>query len=313
MNKYILFLLLCLAACHRVGDKIEPKISYVVQDRYLKMLPSPFTPLSLSEREHAWGKEYQIGIAFARQVDLYQAITAFKRAEILVPDGHQERKLEMQYEIFLCYYIGKKYQEAIDYFDQSQLRGIDEHFPAYHDLLVILYDCYEQLGKCANAEQILDHMKTAFPTTEKKLAISSALTSGNIYTIEQLSMQYPSDSYLQYILNSYDAQKKSVGKAQALNALLPGAGYLYLGQTQSAITAFLLNGLFITASCIFFIDGNIPAGVIFTSFEAGWYFGGIYGGGEEAKFYNERTYEKIATPVMNQEHLFPILTLKYAF
>lgn len=306
-------LLLCLSACHHTGDKIEPKISYAVQDRYLKMLPSPFAPLSLSEKEHAWGKEYQIGIAFARQVDLYQAITAFKRAEILVPDSHKERKLEMQYEIFLCYYIGKKYQEAIDYFDQSQLRFIDESFPAHHDLLVILYDSYEQLDKCTQAEQILDHMKTVFPETEKTLNISSALTSGNLCQIEQLSTDYPADTYLQTILTCYCAQKKSVGQAQLLNALLPGAGYLYLGQTQSALTAFLLNGLFITASYVFFHEGNIAAGVIFTSFEAGWYFGGIYGGGEEAKFYNERTYERIAAPIMNQEHLFPILTLKYAF
>ncbi len=313
MNKYTLVLLLCLTACHRVEDKIEPKMSFVVQDRYLKMLPSPFAPLSFAEKEHAWGTEYQIGIAFARQVDLYQAITAFKRAEILVPDSHKERKLEMQYEIFLCYYIGKKYQEALTYFEQSQLPYITEDFPAKHDLFVILYDCYEQLGECAKAEQVLESMKTAYPSTGKKLTISSALTSGNIDTLEQLSLEYPSETYLQNILNSYSVQKKSVGKAQALNAILPGAGYLYLGQNQSAITAFLLNGLFITATYYFYHEGNIAAGVIFTSFEAGWYFGGIYGGGEEAKFYNERTYEKIVAPVMNREHLFPILTLKYAF
>jgi hypothetical protein len=63
----------------------------------------------------------------------------------------------------------------------------------------------------------------------------------------------------------------------------------------------------------FFETGNIPAGAIFTSFEAGWYFGGIYGGGLEAKAYNERLYESLATPVLMKENLFPGLMIRYAF
>ena len=53
--------------------------------------------------------------------------------------------------------------------------------------------------------------------------------------------------------------------------------------------------------------------MIFAGFEMGWYFGGIYGAGEEAKFYNERVYEAYATPMMNQRKLFPALSLQYAF
>ncbi|MGH2611943.1 MAG: tetratricopeptide repeat protein, partial [Rhabdochlamydiaceae bacterium] len=101
--------------------------------------------------------------------------------------------------------------------------------------------------------------------------------------------------------------------AQLLNSFVPGAGYFYLGQTQSGITALLLNGLFIWASVYFFQHGNIAAGTIFTSVEAGWYFGGIYGAGQEAKLYNERLYERQATPIMNENRYFPILMLKYGF
>ena len=45
----------------------------------------------------------------------------------------------------------------------------------------------------------------------------------------------------------------------------------------------------------------------------GWYFGGIYGAGEEAKFYNEKIYEKAASPYMTEEKIFPILMVKHAF
>lgn len=145
------------------------------------------------------------------------------------------------------------------------------------------------------------------------MILSHALLQGDLPTLEAIAHSPPEKIYLEEFLEDYQTQKKSIGTAQGLNALLPGAGYLYLGQNQSAATAFFLNGLFIAASSYFFLDGNIAAGVIFTSFEAGWYFGGIYGAGLEAKAYNERLYERMATPMMQRERLFPALMLNYAF
>jgi hypothetical protein len=299
-----------LTACTRVEDKLEPKINYSVQDKYLKQLPSPFPQLTLEERQEAWGKEYLIGLSFARELDLYQAITAFKRAKILIPSQLNDRKLEIEYEILLCYYLGKKYTDVAYAFEQSPLRNIDQGFPACHDLLVILYDTYLQLNEPGKAEEVLTLIKRYYPETAEKLTLSTALTRANLPKIETFTPEYP---FLQEFLTSYEQEKKSIAKAQTLNAFLPGAGYLYLGQRQSALTAFLLNGLFIAASYHFFHRGHLAAGIIFSSFEAGWYFGGIYGAGEEAKFYNERLYETKATPFMNQKGLFPVFMLNYAF
>ena len=306
-------ILLCAAACQRVPDKVEPHISYAVQDKYLQHLPSPFAPLSEEEKAQDWGKEYLIGMGFAHQLDLYQAIVAFKRGEILVPDEARERKLEMQYEIILCYYLGKKHLEVIDTFEHSGLKHIDPSFPTLHDLLVMLYDSYLQEEQDNNAEHTFHLIQQYYPETAEQLTISTALVGGHVDIVDWLSNNYPNADYLDTFLNDYEMQKKSVGKAQFLNALLPGSGYLYLGQKQSALTAFLLNGLFIAATAYSFEHGNIAAGVILTSFEAGWYFGGIYGAGLEAKYYNERIYEQLATPLMNQNSLFPVLMLKYAF
>lgn len=312
-NRTFLIVSLIAWGCQRVPDEIEPTISFAVQDKYLLALPTAFPSLSAEERSENWGKEMLIGAAFAQQLDLYQAITAFKRAAILIPPENIDRALQIQYEILLCYYIGKKPDDVIYTFENSPLSRANTDFPALHDLLLILYDTYLAEKMERKAERILLLIQHYYPEEADQLQLSTLMQHGEISTLAAVAAAPPPRPYLNTLLTEYADQKKSVGQAQLYNALIPGAGYLYLGQTQSAITALVLNGLFITASTYFFKQGNIAAGAIFTSFEAGWYFGGIYGAGLEAKAYNERLYEQMATPVMNQEKLFPVLRLKYAF
>lgn len=300
-------------SCYRVPDKIEPQINYVVQDKYIRSLNSCFSPLDKYELQQEWGKEYFIGIAFAKKLDLYRAVTAFKRAEILIPDSLYHRKQEVEYYTILCYYLGKRYEEAVDAFDDSDLRIIDTTFPAYHDLLVILYECYLHTGQKEKANNILSIVKTHYPETAKELELSSALSFGELKDIQHLSYDATTRQSADELLVSYTKEKKSVAKAQTLNALVPGAGYLYVRQKQSALTAFLLNGAFIAAAVHFFQHHHTAAGIIFTSFEAGWYFGGIYGAGEAAKLYNERIYETKAFNSLSQNKLFPIFMLRYGF
>lgn len=302
-----------LSSCYRVSDKLEPQVNYAVQDRYLKQLQPAFPPLTSEEKKEAWGKEYLLGQRFAQDLDFYRAITTFKRAEYLLPDDETERLLEIQYQMLLCYYLGKRYEDAIQAYNHSKLYTTTIVFPAYHDMLIILYECYVETEDEAKAEHTLRTIRRYYPETAKKLELATVMIEGNLYAIERESQQDPSKAYLSEILTEYDAKKKSVKKAQTLNMILPGAGYLYVGQKQSAITAFLLNGLFIAAAVHFFNKGEIAASVITTSFEAGWYFGGIYGAGESAKLYNERVYEDLAYPTLNRNGLFPVLMLKYGF
>ncbi|NDD57985.1 MAG: tetratricopeptide repeat protein, partial [Chlamydiae bacterium] len=291
---------------------IEPKLDYAVQDKYLLSLPSPFAPLSREELSESWSKEYLIGVAFAHQLDLYQAITAFRRAEILLPKENSQRNQEIQYEIFLCYYLGRKYSDAIYVYENTCLNQISVSFPAASDLLLLLYDCYSRTGDEIKASRILNYIEQNFPEAADKLYVYSNLLEANFPKLEEIG-KVPSYEYIEDLVSSYEKERKSIATARRLNALCPGAGYFYLGQAQSGVTAFILNGLFIAASAYFFEKGNLPAGIIFTSFEAGWYFGGIVGAAEEAKFYNERLYENMATKVMNDNGLFPGFMIKYAF
>ena len=310
LKKLLLIPLLILTSCFRVGNELEPQLNHTVQDRYLKSLPSPFPPLSEKEASSEWGREDRIALGFAHKLDLYQAINGFKRSSFLLPPDLHERKLQLEYDTLLCYYFGGKYPETIYTFNSGPLRVAHPSFTPYQDLLVMLYDSYNKMDEPDNADRIMNYMETAYPAIAEKLAVSKILLKGDIPALQAVAPSYPD---IQNLLNQYEFEKKSTRTAQLLNVFAPGAGYLYVGQTQSAITAFLLNSVFIWASCYFFVHGNTAAGIIFTSIEAGWYFGGIYGAGQEAKFYNDRIYEKLATPMMNQKRDFPILMLNYGF
>lgn len=309
-----LLLILSLTACYGFGNnRIDPNISYTMSDWQVQSMPSALPPLTEREAETQWGQEYTIGQALAKEFDLYRAVTAFKRAEILVPKDETARKQEIQYCLVLSYYLGHRYEDAIDAFNKSLLTDITRDSPLYSDLLILLYESYGKIGDTDRANHMLVMINEDSEPTADKLAFAKALTEGDIEEIVPSSYSEETSQQGQELVKYYDTHSKSARTAQALNAICPGAGYLYVGQKQTAITAFLLNGLCIAASAYFFLDGNIAAGAIMTGFEAGWYFGGIYGAGEAAKTYNERLYEHGAHQVMRQNEAHPVLNIKYAF
>jgi len=305
-------LIVFVTSCYRVPDKIEPKVSFIQQESFVKMLTSAFEPLSIDELREEWGKEYNIGVAFAERYDLYRAVTAFKRAEILLPGKEAARRQEAQYYSLLCYYLGYRYADVIEAFNESDLQYVDPSFKTYHDLLVILYESYFNLKEYDHAEHYYEVLKVRYPETAEKLQVSTAMTTADFKTLKEWTVQKGNEKETESLVTSYERGKKSVPLAQSLN-MIPGAGYFYVGQVQSGITSLLLNSLFIGASYAFFNNGYTAAGIITTGFELGWYFGGIYGAGEAAKAYNERIYERIAYDTMQRQELFPVFVLKYGF
>lgn len=90
-------------------------------------------------------------------------------------------------------------------------------------------------------------------------------------------------------------------------------GYLYTGQKKTALTSFLLNGLFLAATVELFRNGYPVAGVLTASLEFGWYFGGINGAGLSAKYYNDQLYSSCMQEAMLTENLFPVFLLQKSF
>lgn len=306
-----------LSACYRVPSRIEPTIiapphpkEAQREERFGLILPaefsvSPFPPLQAEEYCTDWGKEYRIALAFADDFDLYRAVTGFKRALYLMPCDNLARKLEIEYAIALAYFLGKKYTEVVYAVESTELLNTDNTFPAYSDLLLILYDSYCQLDRKEHAEFILKLIEGKDCDTAKRLTLLSV--------IRQADFDALCETGHEVLVNDYRRRTKSIGKAQLFNAILPGAGYWYVGLKDTAVTAFIINSLFIAASAHFFTSGHTAAGIVTLSFEGGWYFGGIYGVGLAAKYYNERLYTEYADSIAQREQLFPLMMLKYTF
>lgn len=321
----LITLLAFSAGCSRVPRQIEPLIQAPLhpkeiqrENRCLLRLPqdfsvSPFPSLSEEERCTDWGKEYAMALYFADDFDLYRAITGFKRALFLLPDEERARRLEIVYATALAYFLGQKYVEVIYAVESTELVNVDDSFPAFPDLLLILFESYDQLGRGEHAAHILNLIEQKDPLQARKLTLLTAVKRADFETLGCIAQNESSHSYIENILNGYRKEEKSIFKAQVSNALLPGAGYWYVGLHGTAVTAFIINALFIAAAAHFIADGNAAAGAITLSLEGGWYFGGIAGAGYAAKTYNEQLYCKYANKITQREGYFPVVMLKYTF
>lgn len=315
-NGLFLFLLVVAVSCHPRTEEFEPQIYFVPPPCLVESLPSAFPPLSEYEREQDWGKELLIANSLAKEMDLYRAITAYKRAAILIRQdtiSTRDRELQIEYGILLAYYLGSKYQEAIDTFENSRLASVPETFPAYHELLILLYDCYLKTDQAERALRILILIETRNTREATDLLLSTAITNGDLALMENVSREHR----LKFAKDDWQcnlcAQEKSVRKAELLNAILPGAGYYYVGQKQSAITSFIINTLFTAAAWQLFDRGYIAGGIIVASLETGWYLGGINGAGLAAREWNEQLYNATGKEFLCKEKLFPVLMFQTAF
>ncbi|MGK5594198.1 MAG: tetratricopeptide repeat protein [Parachlamydiaceae bacterium] len=287
----------------------KPTVCYFPNDRFIHSLPSAFPPISEEELSEEWGKEIHIGLQFAYELDYYRAITSFKRALFLLPSCH-ERQTQVEFCIVQSYYLAGKYAEALQTYEDSHLSQITMQFPALDELLLMLYDCYVNTCQMNQAIRILNLMDIKDPEKSQGMKLSYDVRRGNL---DALVIEKDRNPQLFCFVDQYCAAKKSPKKARCLNAVLPGAGYLYVDQPKTAFTAFVINALFTAAAYQFFDEGYWAAGLVTAGIEAGWYFGGINGAGLAANEYNERVYEGYAKEWMLKQKLFPVLMFRYAF
>lgn len=304
---------LLVSGCQPRTPPIEPTITYVIPQHKLERLPSSFPPFTLEEASQDWVRELYIGDAFAREQDLYRAITSYKRALVLTPCDLKERRMQILYNIALCYYIGSKYQDVINTFEESELTDAKPPFPALNNLMIMLYDSYMKQNQCEKAEAVLDLIEMCSPDTARDLTLYTDVVLGSLCAVEADITNHPANEALIPYFCEYKLNAKSPKKAQILNAVLPGAGYYYVGQKKSALTSFVINVLFTAAAYQFFHHGYYAAGAITASLETGWYLGGINGAGLEAKEYNERLYDVMGHKMLADNGLFPVLMFETAF
>lgn len=76
-------------------------------------------------------------------------------------------------------------------------------------------------------------------------------------------------------------------------SIIPGAGYLYTGHKQTAISAFLINGLLAYATYTSFKNENYGIALLTSVFNLSFYIGNIYGAAKSATRYNDKKTKSI--------------------
>lgn len=118
----------------------------------------------------------------------------------------------------------------------------------------------------------------------------------SMYSYQSLS-EY--DSYRQISNVNFQLAEKAIGlknKSPSLAgalSIIPGLGYAYTGHKQTAITAFLVNGLIAYATYTNLKNRNYGMGILTGVFNLSFYFGNIYGAAKSAKRYNEQRKKSI--------------------
>lgn len=299
-------LVLLAAGCNRCPPPFEPKICFTAPQPLITGLPTPFPSLEKEELQTLWGKELYLGVHFAEEGDWYRAITAFKSSQFLLPKKLTARKQQIEFYLFLSYYFGCKYKEALQVYENSSLIFLGESFLPVRELNLALWDCYNKTHQPEKAEKI----QLDFPVDERAdLSLSRALQKGDLPLLQEFSDRPDIDN----LLSHYYTERKSPERAKTLQALLPGAGYYYVGQEKAAVTSLIINTLFIAAALEFWHRGYYAASLITFSLETGWYFGGINGAGLAANEFNERLYEGLGKETLIKERYFPVLRFEYAF
>lgn len=312
----ILFLCLMLLStgCMKMPQEPEPFLSTTVFPASVARLPDPPPQLTPEEKISPWGQEYAVGKAFAEEGDYYRATTSFHRARHLlnaVKESSSSRKGQMVHALVLSYSLGGKYQEMIDVWEREadHVSFADEDLG--RDTISLLFEAYERLGRQGEAAYLLQCLPPG-DVLKKNLPLFHAIASSG-ETLQQAASLSPEivRTDVENLVTFYKNEKKDPFTAGLYNAVLPGAGYLYVRQYQTAATAFFFNALFIATSVELFAAKLPAAAILACGFEVGWYAGGIYGARLAAELYNHRLREEIGKSFLEERKLFPLQTIHY--
>lgn len=304
-------------------------------------------PNALSDKSSDYEREYFIAKSFAGQKDDQLAALHFKRAKILALNPYQSQKAHMS--ALYAYFCQNNLLDGMSLFAAEptfyQVQPeVNPQAIAWnrnrHKILAIAaqiafnqanYTQLNHIHKLLQEEHTLDLDPLSTPYTQRKQAesnevllasieMSCLLQRGILPEMQTFLSQADSkkiDTHYTSALEKAVAFRKktdlSASKARLLNALLPGAGYFYVGQTNTAFTSFCLNALFTAATVRFFEKGDIAAGVIAGSLELGWYIGGINGAGMAAMAKNNRNWRDFSEALLEQEQIWPIFQIESSF
>jgi TolA-binding protein len=279
------------------------------QQRYLLcLLLGIWLTLPLQSRAHAAPSDtngtpiYAFGLHLFRLGDYYRAVTELKRFTLLFPQHQQHTAAQVL--LGLALEGDELYDDAFIHF--RKLRQTYKRQPAGQLADFKLGELHFQQRRYRQAIEHFEQFLRTFPDvplasrTTYLMGLSWAL-DGQLEQAQHVLEMVPADHALsnqarrlQQALKAPPIPRKSPRTARLLAGLLPGAGHLYLGKPLQGLTAFLLNGAFITGAVFAFREQLYATGAILLYFETGWYLGNIKSAGDGARAANRRQQRDFA-------------------
>ncbi|ETX02545.1 MAG: hypothetical protein ETSY1_03150 [Candidatus Entotheonella factor] len=276
-------------------------------------------PLPTLAAEAANGASvYAFGRHLLELGDHYRAITELKRFSLLFPDD--PKQLAAQMLLGFAYEASTDYDSAIGSFRRLQQTEDGNDFNRL--ALFKLGEMRLQQRQYQQATQLFQRFLRQFPDgplvdrTTYLLGVTHILEGQADAAKQRFTSLAPGSPWvhranaIQGALDMAEPRpSKSPRVAGILAGILPGAGHLYLGKPRHAITALLLNGLFLTGATVAFLEGLEAAGVILLYFETGWYLGNINSAREGAHEFNRRHMQDVRDQLY-KTYVPPGLTIK---
>lgn len=237
---------------------------------------------------------YAFGLHLFRLGDYYRAVTELKRFTLLFPQHQQHTAAQVV--LGLALEGDELYDDAFIHF--RKLRRTHRRHPVGQLADFKLGELHFQQRRYREAIEHLQQFVQTFPEAPLAprstylLGLSWAL-DGQLEQARRVLDTVPVDHQLgnqaqrlREFLKTPPTQRKSPRTARILAGLLPGAGHLYVGKPWQGLTAFLLNGSFLTGAVFAFREHLYATGAILLYFETGWYLGNINSAGAAAEAAN---------------------------
>jgi tetratricopeptide (TPR) repeat protein len=230
-----------------------------------------------------------------------KAIAEYERFIYFFPNA--DNVPQVLHQIGMSYLKNGQFQEAA--------RTFQKVIEAYPDMLESYFnisDAYLKLRQPDMAISVLEYLVKK--TDKQKIRDRALYAIGWIYVekaswenarqsfqniSEQNKEKYQADKIYTGLKQADAIEQKSPAVAGWLS-VIPGAGFLYCGRYQDALTAFLLNAGLMLAAYESFKDDNYALGGVISFVELGFYAGNIYGAvGSTHKYNKAKTSEFIET------------------
>jgi tetratricopeptide (TPR) repeat protein len=241
--------------------------------------------------------ETQLRLArgFIEQGEYYRAVTELKRLAILFPHSPQIERAA--YGEALANYLGEEFESAsVIALNLARNTTVPGRSYSASYLQSLAYWKMEQHKMALGAlSSIADGAKT--PDRAEKLACTEA-----VYLMDAEYVDAAKAVLERHIKGNSDASSASAGLAAlkrfddmpqksptlagTLSAILPGAGYAYVGRWGDAATSLILNGLFAAATWDLLRDDKYAAGYLVGTVGLSFYMGNIYGSANAAHRFN---------------------------